>query len=84
MRKGWAIGPLPEVPSGCVVLRRFPLIQRNKVRMIDDFSISGISDTASSQNKVDLHMVDTFAAVAREFFRCCEATERASNLVAKT
>ena len=34
--------------------------------MIDDFSISGINDTASSQNKVDLHMVDTFAAVVRE------------------
>ena len=69
VRKGWAIGPLPEVPSGCVVSRRFPLIQRNKVRMIDDFSISGINDTASSQNKVDLHMVDTFAAVVREFFQ---------------
>jgi len=84
VKKGWAIGPFSEVPDGCVVSRRFPLVQRDKVRMIDDFTISGINDTASSQNKVDLHMVDTFAAVVREFFRCCEATGRASNLVAKT
>jgi hypothetical protein len=35
--------------------------------MTSDYSISGINDTASSQNKVDLHMVDTFAAVIREF-----------------
>ena len=52
VRKGWAIGPLPEVPSGCVVSRRFPLVQRNKTRMIDDFSISGINDTASSQTRL--------------------------------
>jgi hypothetical protein len=40
--------------------------------MIDDYSISGINDTASSSNKVDLHMIDTFAAVMREYFRQCE------------
>jgi len=52
VKKGWAIGPFSEVPDGCVVSRRFPLVQRDKVRMIDDFTISGINDTASSQNKV--------------------------------
>ena len=52
--------------------------------MIDDFSVSGINDTASSHNKVDLHMVDTFAAVIREFFKRCAAEDKASSLVAKT
>lgn len=66
--RGWAVGPFSTVPDGCVVSRRFPLIQRNKTRMIDDFTISGINDTATSHNKIDLHMVDTFAAVIREFF----------------
>ena len=64
--------------------RRFPLVQKTKTRMIDDFSISGINDTASTHNKVDLHMVDTFAAVVREFFRRCNDESKASALVAKT
>ena len=34
---------------------------------IDDFSISDINGTASSHNKVDLHIVDIFPAVARNF-----------------
>ena len=84
VRRGWAVGPLSEIPAGGVVSRRFPLIQKNKTRMIDDFSVSGINDTACSHNKVDLHMVDTFAAVIREFFRRCSAEDKASSLVAKT
>ena len=40
--RGWAVGPFSAVSDGCVVSRRFPLIQRNKTRMIDDFTISGI------------------------------------------
>ena len=84
VKRGWAVGPLSEVPAGGVVSRRFPLIQKNKTRMIDDFTVSGINDTAASHNKVDLHMVDTFAAVIREFFRRCSAEDKASSLVAKT
>ena len=82
--KGWARGPFEELPEGCVLSRRFALVQKNKTRMIDDYSISGINDTAASHNKVDLHMVDTFAAVVRAFFQRCGAEGRASDLVAKT
>ena len=35
--------------------------------MIDCCSVSGVNDTAASHNKVDLHMVDTFAAVCVNF-----------------
>ena len=87
VKRGWAIGPLDSIPEGGVVSRRFPLVQKAKTRMIDDFSISGnsgINDTASTHNKVDLHMVDTFAAVIREFFRRCNDESKASALVAKT
>lgn len=52
--------------------------------MIDDYSISRINDTASSQNKVNLHMVDTFAAVIRKFFKRCEEKQKGGNVVAKT
>ena len=84
VKRGWAIGPLDSIPEGAVVSRRFPLVQKTKTRMIDDFSISGINDTASTHNKVDLHMVDTFAAVVREFFRRCTDESKANALVAKT
>ena len=84
LAKGWAVGPFAEVPEGCVLSRRFALVQKNKTRMIDDYIISGINDTASSQNKVDLHMVDTFAALIREFFKRCGEENRASSLLAKT
>ena len=59
-------------------------MQRNKTRMIDDYSISGVNDTAASHNKVDLHMVDTFAAVLREFFKQCGEHSKASEIWAKT
>ena len=84
VRRGWARGPFETVPEGCVVSRRFPLVQGPKTRMIDDYSISGINDTAASNNKVDLHMVDTFAAVMREFFHQCDAAGLDSTVVAKT
>ena len=84
LAKGWAVGPFDEVPEGCVLSRRFALVQKNKTRMIDDYTISGINDTAASQNKVDLHMVDTFAAVIREFFKRCGDEAKASQLLAKT
>ena len=67
VQRGWAVGLFREIPEGCFLSRRFALVQRNKTRMIDDYTISGINDTAASQSRVDLHMVDTFAAAAREF-----------------
>ena len=84
VKLGWARGPFDSVPDGCVVSRRFGLVQGSKTRMIDDCSISGINDTASASNKVDLKMVDTFAAVMRQFFQQCEEAGLASELMAKT
>ena len=84
VRLGWARGPLSSLPEGSVVSRRFPLVQGSKTRMIDDYSISGINDTASTNNKVDLHMIDTFAATIREYFRQCDEAGVDSRLVAKT
>ena len=84
VRLGWAVGPVKLPASDCVVSKRFPLVQRNKTRMIDDFSISGINDTAATENKVDLHMVDTFGAVVRAFFSCCSELGGSSELVGKT
>jgi len=50
VRLGWAREPFSCVPEGCVVSRRFPLVQGAKARMIDDYSISGINGTAAANN----------------------------------
>ena len=43
-----------------------------------------IAPFQESHNKVDLHMVDTFAAVLREFFQRCSEHGKASEILAKT
>ena len=65
--RGWADGPhnVKELPRGAVISHRFPLPQQSKVRMIDDYTVSGVNDTATVHSKVDLHMVDTFCNLTK-------------------
>ena len=84
--KGWARGPfrLDELEPDAVVSRRFPLQQSNKTQLIDDFSVSGINETCTVHNKVDLHMIDTLAALTNKFFLRCEELGADSTIRAKT
>ena len=86
LRLGWADGPwgLDTLEPGATVSKRFPLKQGNKVRMIDDYTVSGVNESCSVSSKVDLHMVDTFAAVVKVFFESRTAAEKPTELVAKT
>ena len=54
IERGWARGPykLAELPPGSVISRRFPLAQSNKVRLIDDFSVSGVNDSCVIHSKI--------------------------------
>lgn len=86
IERQWARGPfeLSDLPAGSVISRRFPLVQGNKIRLIDDFSISGVNDSCTINAKIDLHMIDTLGAVARKFFQWCKARGWDSSLRAKT
>ena len=86
VERGWAEGPfsLEELESGATISRRFPLQQGPKTRMIDDFSISGVNDSCTAHNKIDLHMIDTFAAAVRYFFQAKQKTGLDTSLEAKT
>ena len=86
IRKGRAIGPfkLEELEKDAIVSRRFLLQQGSKARVIDDYSVSGINDTCAAHNKVDLHMIDTLAALTNQYFRHCAERQLDSSLVAKT
>lgn len=82
MAKGWVTGPyeLSELETGATISRRFPLAQGQKTRLIDDFTISGVNDSCIIHNKVDLHMIDTFCAGMRRFFRGAETSGTVSCL----
>ncbi|CAK9117153.1 unnamed protein product [Durusdinium trenchii] len=86
LSKGWAEGPfeLSQLEQGSVISRRFPLRQGSKIRMIDDYSVSGVNECTSTHHKIDLHMVDTFAALMKELFRRCEHFGSHSEFLAKT
>jgi hypothetical protein len=83
---GWADGPwnLDDLEYGSTISRRFPLQQGQKIRMIDDYSVSGVNDSCTIHTKLDLHVVDTFIAAIRAYFDGMAALGRDSSLVAKT
>ena len=86
IEKGWADGPWPieELEPGATVSRRFPLKQATKVRMIDDYTVSGVNDSCATFSKLDLHAIDTFIAVVRRYFEDMGQADKCAELMAKT
>ena len=54
---------------GAIISRRFPLEQGEKVRLIDDFSISGVNDSCTIHTKLDLHVINTFVTMVKAYFQ---------------
>ena len=65
VEKGWLLGPLDPstLPQGAVISRRFGLRQPDKVRPIDDMSVSGINATVQAAERPRPHSVDVIAAI---------------------
>ncbi len=84
--RGWADGPweLGKLEKGATISRRFPIRQGAKIRLIDDYSASGVNDSCAVHTKVDLHAVDTFIGVVKSFFEKMSHCKKSSSLVAKT
>ena len=84
--RGSAEGPfsLDDLEPGATVSRRFAFQQKSKTRMIDDFSISSVNDSCEAENKIDLHMVDTFCSMVRSYFEQSGHAGVSSELQAKT
>ena len=72
---GWLDGPYvpEELPDDAVVSRRFGINQSSgdgmKVRLIDDFSGSGVNDTVQVESAVKLHTLDVAAALCMELLK---------------
>lgn len=67
-----------------MISRRFSLRQGSKIRLTYDYSVSGVNGCTSSHNNIDLHIIDTFASVIREFFMRRQQDGVDSTLLAKT
>lgn len=52
--------------------------------MVDDYSISGVNDSCTIHTKLDLHMLDTFVAVAKLYFESMKQQSGDCTLAAKT
>ena len=83
---GWAEGPfdLSSLEWGATIPRRFALVQGPKTRMIDDLCISGVNERCIIHNKIDLHLIDTFAAAIKSYFSACRSCSTDGSLLGKT
>lgn len=72
---GWLDGPfdVSELPEDAVISRRFGIKQGSgeklKVRLIDDFSASGVNSTVQVDSNSKLHTLDVVAALCMELLR---------------
>ena len=67
---GWLSGPLiwSDVDTSWPVRKRFGLKQKHKVRLIDDFTASGVNDAVTSFEAPTLHTVDVTASMLQTWF----------------
>ena len=84
--KGWIDGPwqIDSLPEGAVISRRFGLQQSSKVRVIDDFSVSGVNDTCQTHSKPELHAIDCFCGLVKRWFAKSLDHSMGGHLLAKT
>ena len=72
---GWLEGPISfsDLPDNAVVSRRFGIRQTSgdtiKIRLIDDFSASGVNDTVQVESAARLHTLDVAAALCMELLK---------------
>ena len=72
---GWLEGPIEPngLPDDAVVSRRFGIKQSSgdsfKIRLIDDFSASGVNDTVQVETATKLHTLDIAAALCMELLK---------------
>eukprot|EP00438_Fugacium_kawagutii_P022858 Skav220542 [mRNA] locus=scaffold1683:146141:148012:- [translate_table: standard] len=69
---GWLTGPIPlgDLPHNSVINRRFGIKQTSgdvvKVRLLDDFSASGVNSSVQVSSMPKLHTLDIVAALSLE------------------
>ena len=82
----WLRGPLElsEVPVGSPITRRFGLSQKHKVRLIDDYTQSGVNHCVTVHESPSLHTVDIAASLVTLWLRKCKLNQCLAQLQIKT
>ena len=62
--RGWLAVDNSQSIHECFIAKRFPLQQKTKVRLIDDFSINGINSTFGLVEKLKVDAIDVISANA--------------------
>jgi len=83
VEEGFATGPYlrSELPDGILASPRFGLLQRNKLRPIDNFSASSVNQCTGLPEKLRVQAVDEAAALVKHW---AKTKGRSANLVGKT
>ena len=76
LEEGWITGPynLGELEVGAVLNRRFGLQQASKVRLIDNFSGSGVNSTVQVCESPKPDTTDAVAAVCSRLLQNCDSS----------
>ena len=82
----WLRGPLElkDVPVGSPITRRFGLSQKHKVRLIDDYTQSGVNHFVTVHESPSLHTVDIAASLVTVWLRMCKFNRCPAQLQIKT
>lgn len=85
IEKGFLRGPIdPEsLPEGATLTRRVGVVQRDKVRPIDDFRSSMVNASVTQVETVSIHGVDHIAAMCSEYLRTAGHLGQFPTLMAK-
>ena len=84
--KGWLSGPFdPESPEAAGLLsNRFGVMQKGKIRCVDDMSASLINATTFAEEKTTLHNVDVICAAIGRWYQLRQQAGLPTKLLAKS
>ena len=69
VKAGFVQGPFgrSEVPADAIISPRFGLLQKSKIRPIDNYTVSGVNCAVGLQEKLRVDTMDEFAAVVKSW-----------------
>ena len=84
--KGWLSGPFdPGSPEAAGLLsNRFGVMQKGKIRCVDDMSASLINATTFAEEKITLHNVDVICAAIGRWYQLRQKAGLPTKLLAKS
>lgn len=85
VNKGFLEGPLnkDEIPADCLLTKRFPVQQKNKVRPIDDYKANMVNQSVTQTEGVTVHTIDHIASMLAYWLKASEVKQGRSELQAK-